>query len=110
MRNADVHPVFREATYELAFVGDAAIALFEGFGPKLLSALSSRRGSAKVGTPAKPLEPLDLNLRLPDVERFEKAYATAIEACKAGLPAPILRLPRQRRATSTSSRTRRWAT
>ncbi len=85
VRNADVHPVFREATYELAFVGDAALRYFEGFGPKLLSALSSRRGSAKVGTPAKPLEPLDLNLRLPDVERFEKAYATAIERLQSGV-------------------------
>jgi hypothetical protein len=73
VRNADVHPLFRELTYELSFYAESLLRAAEGFGPAILRMLDAHRDRTRGGAAAAPGDRLDLAPKLPDFEPlFEK--------------------------------------
>ena len=56
VRNADVHPVLREATYELSFRVDPLLRKIECLGPAFLALLESHRDPTKAGLAAEAVK------------------------------------------------------
>ncbi|MGA2062787.1 MAG: hypothetical protein ABSG67_20130, partial [Thermoguttaceae bacterium] len=70
VRNADVHPTFREATYELSFFTDSLLRNIEGMPPALLDRITSYGDIAKARKEVQTVVPLTLNPNPPNIASF----------------------------------------
>ncbi len=94
--NADVHPVFREATYEFSFDADSILRSIEGLGPAMLTLMNRHRGSVDPGTVVQARERLEhcFSPKIPNLDRLQKALTSACARLQCGnartdgLPAP----------------------
>ena len=85
VRNADVHPVFREFTYELSFYADGILRAIERIGPELSERISATGAAVKPGAVVKAGEQLLLAPKMPDLTPFIEKYTRLCESLQSGV-------------------------
>ena len=87
MRNADVHSVFREATYEFSFYADSILRNTEGLGPAIHRLLGLQRDGAQADVLAQTAATIDLAPPLRTSTRSSGRSERLTSACSAALRA-----------------------
>jgi hypothetical protein len=84
VRNANVHPLFRAATYELSFYADSILRNTEGLGPAILMLMGLQRDRAQADVLAQTAEAIHLAPSAPAFDQFVRALKTAYERLQCG--------------------------